>query len=542
MDNTKKYEKNWVKFVAIALGLMGLINIVSAWFSYDTLRFKLIKVLFDYQIIIGSRFLVVMTGVIAMLVAPSLYRQKKIAWYISIIILSISGIAHIIKGADIEEASLCILLLGILLPLYKFCDVKSDPIRVQRSGKILLGTIIFVFLYTFIGLHFFADKLGLQYDLSLWKTGLNALFFDVSGLTPQSTAARFFTDSILIVNSFAIIIGLILALSPVIIRTLPDINFKKYMEIANKYAIQPIQIFTISKDYLHFCTDSTKDEYLSFKVIDGVAMAIGNPCLKGKSEKISYKWLEFAHEHDWIPAAYQAQGEFFDNLKRKGFHSIPIGVEALIDLEAFSLEGKAMQELRSARNKAQKEGWIIRTFEPSDWEKVKQLDKMWLKVHGCKEIGFAMGKSSLNYLSETRTQLLFDKDENLLAYLNSIEIAGNNSMSVDLMRRNPDFHLKGVMEVLFLHEILQAKSEGKKYYDLGLSPLAEMDKSLADNKIAFELLTLIYNKQSKYYDFKGLHHFKSKFLPVWKQSFLVYPSNVSLVKVLMALVNLNKTA
>ena len=541
MDGTTKYEKTWIKIVSIALGAMGFINIISAWFSYDSLRFKFIKHIFDYQLIHGSRYLVVMTGIIAILIAPNLYRQKRIAWYISIVLLAVSGIAHVVKGADIEEASLCILLLGVLMPLYRCFYVKSDPLRVQRSGKILLGSIIFVLLYTFVGLHFFADKLGLSTDLSVWSTGLNALLFDVSSLNPQSIAAKFFSDSILLVNSFAILIGLTLALSPVIVRTLPDVNLKKYKKIAEKYAVQSIQIFSLAKEYMHFSNEGDSGEYISYKVADGVAMAIGNPCTISSSEIITDGWINFAHERDWIPAAYQAQDEFFDVLKNRGFHSIPIGVEALIDLEAFTLEGKNMQDLRATKNKAEKENWIIREFLPSDWEKVKNLNKKWLKTHGNKENNFAMGKSSLKYLSETRAMLLLDRDENLLAYLNNIELPGNNSRAVDLMRRDPEATRKGVMELLFLNEIMQAKAEGKKYYDLGFSPLAEMDKSLADNKIAFNLLTLVYEKQKRYYDFQGLHHFKSKFRPIWKPSFLIYPSQATLPKVLLALLNLNKT-
>lgn len=540
MNEITSYEKIWIKIVSVALGAMGFINIISAWFSYDSLRFKFIKNIFDYQIIHGSRYLVVMTGIVAILIAPELFRQKRIAWYISIFLLAISGVAHIIKGADIEEASLCILLLGVLMPLYKYCYVKSDPIRVQRSGKILLASIIFVLLYTFIGLHFFADKLGLSTDLSVWQNGLNALLFDVSGLKPQSVAAKFFSNSILIVNSFSILLGLALALSPVIVRSLPDINLRKYKRINKKCAVQPIQIFALANDYLHFSPDEEVKNYINYKVTDGVAMAVGNPCAGDSSEQITDKWLKFSHEHDWIPASYQAQGEFLEVLKARGFRSIPIGVEAMIDLDTFTLEGKNMQELRSARNKAEKENWVIREFLPSDWDKVRNLDKKWLKIHGNKEIGFGMGKSSQKYLSETRTVLLLDKDNNLLAYLNNIELPGNNSRAVDLMRRDPDSSHKGVMEALFLNEIIQAKTEGKKYYDLGFSPLAEMDKSLADNKIAFKLLTLIYEKQSRYYDFKGLHRFKSKFMPTWQPSFLAYPNQVVLPKVLLALLNLNK--
>lgn len=540
MKEAINYEKMWIKIVSIALGFMGFINIISAWFSYDTLRFKVIKTIFDYQIIQGSRYLVVMTGVVAILIAPSLYRQKRMAWYISIFLLAISGIAHIAKGADIEEASLCILLLGILMPLYRYCYVKSDPIRVQRSGKILLGSVIFVLFYTFIGLHFFANKLGLPSDLSIWHTGLSAFIFDISSIKPASVAARFFAESVLVVNAFSILVGLVLALSPVIIRSFPDINLQKYKKIAEQFATQSIQLLTLNKNYMHFPVAENFQEYISYKVNHGVAMMVGNPCTNTSLEMITDKWINFSYEHDWIPAVYQAQDDFIDVLRKRGFHFIPIGVEALIDLETFTLEGKNMQELRSARNKTEREKWTIRKFTPADWEKIKILDRKWLKVHGNKEIGFGMGKSSLKYLNETKTTLLFDKDNNLLAYVNNIELPGSNSRAVDLMRKDPEAPYKGAMEALFLYEILQAKTEGKKYYDLGLSPLAEMDKSLSDNKIAFDLLTLIYKKQSRYYDFKGLHHFKSKFMPVWKQSFLAYPSQMKLTKVLIALLELNK--
>lgn len=540
MKEFKNYQKKWINGVAISLGIIGLINILSAWLSYDSFRFKFIKDFFDYQIIMGSRYLVIITGISSLLIAPSLYKQKRIAWYVSVGLLAISGIAHIIKGADIEEASLCILLLGILLPLYSDCNVKSDPIRVLRSGKILIGAVVFVFLYTFIGFHFFADKLGLNYDISIWKAGFNALLFDFSGLHMQSKAARFFCDSILLVNSFSIVTGLILALSPVVVRAFPEFNLDKYKKVAEQYAYQAIQIFSLAKDYMHFSCKKKSDEYVSYKVINGVAVMIGNPCTKNSFEEITEDWFEYIKEYDWIPASYQNQDDFHEFLKNKGFLSIPIGVEALIDLHHFTLEGKEMQELRSAKNRAEKENWVIKHFDPTDWEKVKALDKKWIKAHGGKEIGFAMGKSSMKYLSETKTSLLFDKDENLLGYLNSIDLPGSNSRAVDLMRRNPEIKVKGVMEVLFVNEILDAQAEGKKYYDLGLSPLAEMDKSLADNKIAFELLKLVYEQQRKYYDFKGLHHFKSKFKPIWKQTFLTYPSQASLPKVLLALVNLNK--
>lgn len=538
MNKVNTYEKVWIRVVSIGLGIMGFFNILSAWSSHDVLRFKFINILLDYHIIYGSRYIVVMTGIVAILIAPSLYRQKRASWYISILMLASSLVVYIIRGSEMVEYSPSLLLFGILLPLYKYCNVKSDPIRVQHGGKVLLGAVIFIILYTFIGLHFFANKMGLSDGLSIWNIFLDILFFDVSKLVPQNISAKFFVNSITLVNSFSLLIGLILALSPVIVRSIPEINLEKFKKTARKFAVQPIQILTLANNYIHYNYEEDPTGYISYKVSNGVAMMVGNPCTGSSSEKLVEKWLSFAREHDWIPSSFQAQDELLQILKSKGFYSVPIGLEALVDLDDFNLVGAEKQDLRTARNKAERENWTARSFLPSDWEKVRTLDKKWLKIHGKKEIDFAMRKSTLKYLSETKTTLLLDKENNLIAYLNNIEIPGNNSRAVDIMRRDPESNYNGVMEFLFLNEIIKAKEDGKKYYNLGVSPLAYMDKSLADNKIAFKLLKMIFEKQHNYYDFKGLYHFKLKFKPILRQTHLVYPSQISLPKVLWALLNI----
>lgn len=536
MSRINNYEKIWIKIVAIGLGIMGLVNIFSAWSGFGVFHFEYLKI--NYHIIHGSRYIVMMTGMIAILVAPNLYKRKRASWYIVMLMLIFSITAYIIRGSNMLSSLPSLLLFGMLAPLYKYCNVKSDPIRVQHGGKVLLGAVVFALLYTFVGLHFFANQLGFTNGVTVWNIVLNALFLDVPLQMPQNISAGFFINSVILVNSFSLLIGLILALSPVVVRSIPEINLGKYKKTARKFATQPIQILTLTNNYIHYSHEKDPSGYVSYKVSNGVAMMVGNPCTGSSLEKLIENWLLFAREHDWTPAVFQAQGELLEKLKSKGFRSIPIGVEALIDLDEFNLVGAEKQDLRTARNKAEREGWTVRNFLQSDWEKIRILDKKWLKIHGKKEIDFAMRTSTLKYLSETKTTLLLDKEDNLIAYLNNIEIPGNNSRAVDIMRRDPEINYNGVMEFLFLNEIIKAKEDGKKYYNLGVSPLANMDKALADNKLAFKLLRMIYEKQRNYYDFKGLYSFKSKFNPIIRQTHLVYPREIYLPKVLWALLNI----
>lgn len=536
-----QYEKRWVKFVAVCLFLLGIINIVSAWLSFDNYRLHFLKPLFEYEIIIGSRYLVIFTGIASLLIAPALYRQKRIAWIISVILLAVSGFAHVLKDADIEEASICILLLGILLPLYRYCNVKSDPVKFQHGSFLFAFTVIFIFLYTYIGIHLFTNQFAVDLSqFSYWKIALNSVMFNLPSLKPMTHAAKFFVDSLLVINSISFFLGLSFALSPVIARSLPEFNTEKYKKLVEKFAMQPVQFFTNTKDYQHYYhKDEESEGLISYKVSNRVALAIGNPCAKGNIRSMTEKWINYVIEHDWIPAVYQAQDDFLQILKEEGFNAVPIGVEAIINLETFSLEGKSKQSLRTAKNKATKEGWKIVPYEENHWEKIKKLDSKWLNTHGNSENSFAMGKSSSKYLSETRTMIMLDKDDNLLAYVNNVELAGINGRSIDLMRRDPEAPA-GVMDTLLLHEILAAKEDNKAFYDLGFSPLAKIDEAFSDNQPIIKLFKLIFEKQRKYYDFQGLYQFKSKFGPEWKTSYLVYTNQLELPNILLALLRLNK--
>ncbi|MEW5820045.1 MAG: phosphatidylglycerol lysyltransferase domain-containing protein [Cyanobacteriota bacterium] len=535
------YEKNWIHGVAITLYVLGIVNILSSLLSYTPSRLLLLKEVFEYQLILGSRFIVLVTGIIAILVAPALYRRKRVAWYISVIILGCSGFAHIIKNIDVTEASVCILLLGIILPLFKYCSVKSDPLRTRQGWKLLLTTLAFIIIYTFLGIQIFASELGFQHNdipfLSVW---FNALLFDVSDLNPHGHAATFFTNSLLWINGFALISGTILALSPVIGASIPEKNLDLSKSIASEHAIQPVQSFILRKDYQHYLLQKDVFKgFMGYKISNGVAMGIGNPCANSDPEELLNEWINFCIQHDWIPAIYQAKEDIFPILKKINFEYIPIGVEAVVNLETFTLKGKTMQKMRSALNKIEKSNWVVREYKDSDWVKIEKLNQQWLDIHGEKEIGFAMGTASPDYLLSTRSMLLVDQEDNLLAYVNNVDLNGNNGRTIDLMRRSVDSPT-GAMESLIVSEIVKAQEDGKAYYDLGFSPLAQIDETFTDNKIAVKLLKLIYDHQKRFYDFQGLHRFKSKYNPDWQYSYLVYPSALHLPKVLFALLQLNR--
>ena len=54
--------------------------------------------------------------------------------------------------------------------------------------------------------------------------------------------------------------------------------------------------------------------------------------------------------------------------------------------------------------------------------------------------------------------------------------------------------------------------------------------------MAERALGFIFEHVNQFYDFKGLHAFKSKFHPIWSPRYLVYPGPASLPAVAVALI------
>ena len=60
--------------------------------------------------------------------------------------------------------------------------------------------------------------------------------------------------------------------------------------------------------------------------------------------------------NDWQPAFYQTLPDYLEHYRAAGFDTLCIGHEGVVDLETFTLEGKARKSLRSAVNRLTKLG------------------------------------------------------------------------------------------------------------------------------------------------------------------------------------------
>jgi len=91
------------------------------------------------------------------------------------------------------------------------------------------------------------------------------------------------------------------------------------------------------------------------------------------------------------------------------------------------------------------------------------------------------------------------------------------------------------MDYLFLGLIEHAQSEGHVTFNFGLSPLAGVGEH-PDDPLAEKALNFIFDNMNQFYNFRGLHGFKAKFLPRWEPRYLVFPAYTALPSTGLALV------
>jgi phosphatidylglycerol lysyltransferase len=87
------------------------------------------------------------------------------------------------------------------------------------------------------------------------------------------------------------------------------------------------------------------------------------------------------------------------------------------------------------------------------------------------------------------------------------------------------------MEHLTVELLLWGKEHGFQFFNLGMAPLSGLDGRKYGSRWN-RIGGLIYTHGERFYNFKGLRHYKEKFHPTWEPRFLAYRSKISLPVVL----------
>ncbi|MBT1182323.1 DUF2156 domain-containing protein [Bifidobacterium sp. CP2] len=310
----------------------------------------------------------------------------------------------------------------------------------------------------------------------------------------------------------------------------------------------------------YWMSDS-KRSAVAYRVWGGVALTCTGPF--GDPSEWDDDLVAFSRycaSRSLTPAFYAVHREQRDRLLAMGWQSIEVGGEMVVDPRQWKTTGKKWQDIRTAINKAKRQGVVdvCSTFldAPLDVrEQIEDISEEWAQGKALPEMKFTLG--GVEELRDPRVRLLYavDADGRVLGVTSWLPTWRDGRIvgwTLDFMRHRPDSP-NGVMEFLIARMAERLRDEGEaapeqavEFMSLSAAPLAgmnpERDNTLpgADGRmdegveVLQHALQLVADWMEPAYGFHSLFNFKRKFQPSEEPVYVCYPDAAKLAQIGLA--------
>jgi phosphatidylglycerol lysyltransferase len=283
---------------------------------------------------------------------------------------------------------------------------------------------------------------------------------------------------------------------------------------------------------------------IAYRAIGAVAVTVGGPY--GDPAALDSAIAEFARfcEHRGLnPCLYSVTAQARAVTERLGWKSVQIAEDTLLPLERLQFEGKKWQDVRTALNRAAREGitaeWWSYPDAPRELvDQVRRISEKWMAGKGLPEMGFTLG--GLAELDDPNVRCLIalgaeGKVHGITSWMPVYDGGRPVGWTLDFMRRDTEpGTFRGVMEFLIATAALTFREEGARFISLSGAPLARRDRG--EQPCALQrVLDMIASTMEPAYGFQSLLHFKAKFQPVYQPLYLAYPDPAALGSIATAI-------
>jgi lysyl-tRNA synthetase class 2 len=518
--------------VAAALAILaGLVNLVSALLPAERYRLRLLANLVPGAVSRGATVAVAAAGVGLLLLAGGLRRRHRVAWLAAVGLLAGSAVLHVVKGLDIEEALAEAFLAGLLSG-----QAGHFPGRAARGERPpLLGPAVTVVIaalaYGTLGL--VANDRDVRGDLGLagmvaqiarMALGLGSgtpLTGRFGRLFPASVAAVFWVGALAVAAR---------ALAPALVRRPADPGLAAAVAASD----DSLAYFALRDDR---ATVRAGDALIAYSPVGSVALAGGDPLgPPGQWPAAIAAFHDRAAAQGRI-AAVLGCGEAAARLWRvAGLFTVYLGDEAVLDLDRFSLEGRAVRIARQSWNRGRRAGYTSAACRSGDLDhaQVEALAELSRRWRGdAAERGFSMALGRLFDPRDPDTLVVAARDGHgrLRGFLHLVPW-GADGASLDVMRRDRNAP-SWLNDFLVVEAARSLPGLGVRRLSLNFSFLRAVLAAGAgsDAPLRLRLACWLLRGLPGPFQIESLYRFNRKFQPDWQPRYLAVESLEELPRV-----------
>ncbi len=508
------YELTPQLFAGLAFGA-GALMLTSAVTPEFDARLRQLTGVVSPVLIDLSHFVASIAGFLLMLLSAGLWRRRRGAYWAALLTLAVGAIFSILKGLDWGEAVDLIIVAALLAPCRSAFNRRSrlsEPLR--PSWLLLLIAVVGAMLW----LGFFAYR-DVAYSDELWWRFL-----------VDRQASGFLRAGLVLAILTLVVAGRSLLSSPGAHSHGPaaaqDLQ-RAHAAVLQAETATPEGWLAMLGDKALLFSPSGRT-FLAYRVRGRRWIAMGEPTgLFTERRELLWAFAELADSYGGAAVFYSAGEAVLGELATMGLAVRKVGEAAVIDVANFSIEGKGKQNLRTAVNRAEREGAFFEVLPPGSATplgvELKAVSDAWLAMHEGSEKAFSLGRFDLDYLDLSPLAVVREGGR-IVAFANLLTAA--DEAAVDLMRHHPDAP-HGVMDYLFIRCAQWARTQGMAAFDLGMAPLSGLeDRRLAP--VFARVGALVFDEGGALYGFQGLRSYKAKFAPDWRPRFIAAPASTPL--------------
>ncbi|WP_290807454.1 DUF2156 domain-containing protein [Herbiconiux sp.] len=269
----------------------------------------------------------------------------------------------------------------------------------------------------------------------------------------------------------------------------------------------------------------------------GVAIVLADPLGPPEATHVSVaEFVQAAERDSLVPCFFSSSARTRDALP-DGWRELIIADDTIVDLPGLAFTGKAWASIRTALNKAEREGMTFRltTFASESWgvrQQLRAISEGWVGEKDLPEMRFTLGTLQEADDPEVRLALAVSPAGDVDGFLSWLPMFGpqgeHHGWTLDLMRRR-DGGFGSVMEFLIGSSARVFADEGAAILSLSGAPLAHVAAD-DEGRIA-HLLGQLSGILEPVYGFSSLHTFKQKFNPRSEPIYLLYRDEGDLTRI-----------
>ncbi|MFJ3791977.1 bifunctional lysylphosphatidylglycerol flippase/synthetase MprF [Kitasatospora sp. NPDC090091] len=300
--------------------------------------------------------------------------------------------------------------------------------------------------------------------------------------------------------------------------------------------------FISTWDGNHYWFDEEGRAAVAYRVLSTVALTTGDPFGEPEARRRAVAgFARYCDARGWTPCFYSVTPETEAAAGALGWRSLQVAEDTVVALPQLAFTGRKWQDIRTALNKAGKQGitaewWAYRDAPLALRDQIRSISEEWVSEKGLPEMGFTLG--GLEELDDPDVRLLVAVDaegtvHGLTSWMPVYENGAPVGWTLDFMRRRSD-GFRGVTEFLIASAALGFKEEGARFLSLSGAPLARSGRDAEPTGLQ-RMLDWMGRVLEPVYGFRSLLAFKAKFQPEYRPLYMAYPDPAALPSITRAI-------